>query len=206
MKRVAYWFVAAGALWWIAVAAFIPADDFFLGETAHAEARSIVESAGQFRAFHVVATLGVMAGVLGVLQLARSVRSRVLGVAAGLACVGAAAWIAEACLRMTVAVSRARDVVAGTQIPGDEPAVASAVLFGVSMICIVAFAVCAWVLARRREPSRRSSLVTALVLTLATLASLATLAPSVVYQFGLLPLGMVGAIATRRRAVEPVAV
>ena len=76
LRRAGAWFLAASVLWWIAAAALIPPDDYFFNESARDEALSIAAHAGMFRAFHVVATAGIAAGVVGMIVLARSLRSR----------------------------------------------------------------------------------------------------------------------------------
>lgn len=65
LRRAGAWMLAAAVLWWVAAVALIPAEDYFLGETARDEALSIAEHAGLFRAFHLVALLGVAAGATG---------------------------------------------------------------------------------------------------------------------------------------------
>ena len=188
------WLLAAAALWWVAAVVLIPADDYFLGETARDEARSIAEHAAMFRTFHLVALLGVAAAAAGVLALARSFRdggrSVLVRIARGLALVGLAGWTAEVLVRLTAGVSRARDVVAGSAAVPDEPAIGSWILFGVAALGFVAPMLCAWALARRHEPSKRASMVVAVLVSLVTLAGVATLAPSVVYQFGALVLSL----------------
>jgi hypothetical protein len=212
LRRLGAWFVAASVLWWIAAAALIPDDDFFLGETAREEALSIAQHEGLFRAFHVVAALGTAAGAVGVVLLARSLRarsrSRLADGAAVVAVVALVAWIVEIGIRMTATVSRARDVAAGVRSAGDEPAIGSWALFAVAALGFLAPMLCSWVLAQRRIPGRRSSRIIAGLVTLVTIAGAATLAPSVVYQFGLLPLGLTLVLAdgrtTRVDAVSPV--
>lgn len=203
LRRVGTWFVAASVLWWIAAAALIPDDDFFLGETARDEALSIAQHDGLFRAFHAVAALGTTAGAVGVVLLARWLRarsrSRLADAAAVVAAVALVAWLIEVVIRMTTTVSRANDVARGAGSPGDEPAIGSWVVFALAALGFLAPMLCSWVLARHRVPGRRSSLIVAGLLTLVTLAAVATLAPSVVYQFGLLPLGLTLALAHRRR-------
>ena len=212
LRRLGAWFVAASVLWWIAAAALIPDDDFFLGETARDEALSIAQHDGLFRAFHAVAAIGTAAGAVGVVLLARWLRSlrrsRLADAAAFVAAVALMGWLVEVAIRMTATVSRANDVADGARSPGDEPAIGSWAVFAVAALGFLTPMLCSWVLAQHRLPGRRSSLIVAGLLTLATIAGVATFAPSVVYQFGLLPLGLTLALAHRRRtavdAVSPV--
>jgi cytochrome bd-type quinol oxidase subunit 2 len=204
VRRIGGWLLAASVLWWIAAAALIPPDDYFFSDSAQDEALSIAAHAGMFRAFHIVATVGIAAGVVGMIALARLLRStersRLVDTAAGVAVVTFVAWVAEAVIRVTVGVAHARDVAAGTRAPSSEPAVGSWPVFAIAAIGFAMPMLCAWVLARRRLPGRRSSLVAAVVLTLGTLAAAGTLAPSLVYQFGLLPLSLCLVLAHRRHA------
>lgn len=193
LRRAGAWLLAAVVLWWVAAAALIPADDYFLGETARDEAMSIAEHAGLFRAFHLVALLGVTAGAVGVILVARSFgsdRPVLLRIATAVAGIGLVGWTAEVAVRLTATVARARDVAAGTEAASGEPAIGHWGLFAVAALGFVAPVLCAWALAGRRLPSRRASVVVAVLVTLCTLAGLATLAPSVVYQFGALALGL----------------
>jgi cytochrome bd-type quinol oxidase subunit 2 len=202
LRRLGAWFVAASVLWWIAAAALIPDDDFFLGETARDEALSIAQHDGLFRAFHVFAAFGTAAGAVGVVLLARWLRarrrSRLADVATVVAAVGLIAWLVEVAIRMTATVSRARDDANGTGPPGDEPAIGSWAVFAVAALGFLAPMLCSWVLAQRSVPGRRSSVIVAGLVTLATIAGAATLAPSVIYQFGLLPLGITLVLVGRR--------
>jgi len=212
LRRVGALFVAASVLWWLAAAALIPDDDFFLGETARDEALSIAQHDGLFRAFHAAAALGTAAGAVGVVMLARWVRrqrrSRLADAAAIVASIGLVAWFVEIAIRMTATVSRANDVASGTGSPRDEPAIGNWIVFAIAALGFIAPMLCSWVIAHRRVPGRRSSMIVAGLVTLVTLAGVATLAPAVVYQFGLLPLGLTFVLADRRRtrvaAVSPV--
>ena len=157
-----------------------------------------------FRAFHVVVTAGIAAGVVGMIVLARSLRSqersRVVDTAAGVSAAALVAWVVEAVIRVTAGVANARDVAAGTRTPASEPAIGSWPVFALAAVGFAMPMLCAWVLARGRLPGHRSSLATAVVLTLFTLAAAGTLAPSMVYQFGLLPLSLCLVLAYRRHA------
>jgi hypothetical protein len=183
----------------------IPSDDFFLGETARDEASSIARHDGLFRAFHVVAVLGTASAALGVVTLARWLRTtppaRLANVAAALAGIGVVAWAAEVAFRLTVTVSRAHEVVDGSRSPGDEPAIGSWILFAVAGLGFVAPMVCSWALAARQMPGRRSSLIVAGLVSLTTVVGVATLAPSVVYQFGVFALGVALVAGSRRTDV-----
>jgi len=207
LRRLGAWFVAASVLWWIAAAALIPDDDFFLGETARDEALSIAQHDGLFRAFHVVAALGTAAGAVGVVLLARWLRarrrSRLADAAAVVAKVALGAWIVEVAIRMTATASQAHDVASGARSPTDEPAIGSWIVFAVAALGFLMPMVCSWVLAHHRVPGRRSSMIVAGLVTLVTIAGVATLAPSVVYQFGLLPLGLTLVLAHRRTSRSP---
>ena len=158
----------------MAAAALIPGDDFFLGETSRDEAVSIVDHAGLFRAFHLVALLGVAAAAGGVVLLCRAFRGgttpAAVRLARALALVGLAGWTAEVAVRLTVAVTRARDVAAGAAEASGEPAIGSWPMFGVAAVGFLAPVLCAWALAVRRLPSRRPSVVVAGLATLCTLA------------------------------------
>ena len=121
-----------------------------------------------------------------------------LDAAAAVAVVGLAAWIVEVAIRWTARVADARDVAAGTATPASEPAVGSWLVFALAAVGFLVPMVCSWVLARRRLPGRRSSLAAAAVATLASLAALGAMAPSMIYQFGLLPLGLTLVLAGRR--------
>lgn len=203
-RRAGAWILAAAILWWVAAAALIPADDYFLGETARDEALSIAEHAGLFRAFHLVALLGVAAGAAGVVLITRSFRDDrpgLLRIATAVAGIGLAGWTAEVVVRLTATVARARDVAAGTEAATGEPAIGQWGLFAVAALGFVAPVLCAWALAGRRLPSRRASMVVAVLVTLSTLAGLATLAPSMVYQFGALALGL-QLVLSRRAGTE----
>ena len=205
LRRAGAWMLAAAVLWWVAAAALIPADDYFLGETARDEALSIAEHTGVFRAFHLVALLGVAAGAAGVILVARSFgadRPVLLRIATAVAGIGLVGWTAEVAVRLTATVARARDVAAGTEAASGEPAIGHWGLFAVAALGFVAPVLCAWALAGRRLPSRRASMVVAVLATLCTLAALATLAPSVVYQFGALALGLPLLLSRRGMAVE----
>lgn len=202
LRRVGVWLLASSVLWWIAAVALIPSDDYFLGESARDEALSIAAHADLFRAFHAVAALGTAAGAIGVVLLARWLgarnRSRLADTAAVVAAIGLAAWLVEIAIRMTVTVSRADDVATGARSAGDEPAIGSWAVFLVAALGFLAPMLCGWVLAQRRLPGHRSSMIVASLVTLVTIAGAATLAPSVVYQFGLLPLGLALILADRR--------
>lgn len=205
LRRAGAWMLAAAVLWWVAAAALIPAEDYFVGETAHAEAVSIADHVGMFRAFHVVALLGVAAAAVGVTVLAhafRRPRPFLLRVAVVLALVGTAGWLAEVVVRLSATVARARDVAAGSAAASGEPAVGHWGLLAVAALGFMAPVLCAWVLAGRRLPSRRASTGVAVLVTLCTLVAMATLAPSIVYQFGVLALGL--PLVFSRRAVAVV--
>ena len=210
LRHGALWLLAASVGWWVAAAALVPADDFFAGDSARAEAISIADNAGMFRAFHIVAVLATAAGALGIMLLARAVQSqqhsRLARGATVLAGTGLAAWIVEAVLRLTVTVSRARDVVDGTRTPADEPAVGNWIVFTIAALGFVAPMICAWALARARVPAGRGIVVVAAFTTLVTLGSIAILAPSPVYQFAVLVLGLFVLVRTRRAAVAGAAI
>ena len=201
LRAIGAWLLGGSLLWWIAAAALIPSDDFFLGETARDESLSIANHEGLFRAFHVVAGAGVVAAGVGIVLLGRWLRarrsSRILDVAVLFVGVGTVAWLVEIAVRLTVGIDRAREVAAGQRSPGDEPAVGSVPLFLAAWLAFVAPMLCSWVLARRRLPSRRGSIVGSVVATLATLAATATMAPSVVYQFAVLTMAVVILLASR---------
>src|SRR5918993_1394708 len=185
LRRAGTCLLVASGLWWVAAATLIPPEDYFCAVSARGEALAIVAHPGMFRAFHVVATAGIAAGVVGLALLARWLRSRTATVAAAGAGAGVSAW--------------------GGPAPAPEPAVGSWPVFAVAAVGFAMPAVVAWVLARERVPGRRSSLVAAVFLTLGTVAAAATLAPSVVYQFGLLPFALVLVLARRRqRALAPI--
>ena len=207
LRSLGAWFVAASVLWWIAAAALIPDDDFFLGETARDEALSIAQHDGLFRAFHVVAALGSAAGAVGVVLLARWLRarrrSRLADAAAIVAVVAFGAWIVEVAIRMTATVSQAHDVASGARLPTDEPAIGSWIVFAAAALGFLMPMVCSWVLAHHRTPGRRSSMIVAGLVTLVTVAGVVTLAPSVGYQFGLLPFGLTLVLAHRRTSRSP---
>lgn len=207
LRRIGAWFVAASVLWWVAAATLIPDDDFFVGETARDEARSIAQHDGLFRAFHAVAALGTAAGAVGVVLLARWLRprgrSRLADAAAVVAAVALVAWLVEVAIRMTATVSQAHDVATGAGSPRDEPAIGSWIVFAIAALGFLTPMLCSWVLARRRVPGHRSSLTAAGLVTLATIVGVATVAPSVVYQFGLLPLGLTLVLADRRTSRSP---
>lgn len=204
LRGAGSWFLASSVLWWIAAAALIPADDYFFGDSAHDEALSIAAHTGMFRAFHIVATVGIATGVVGMIALARALRSsnrsRLVNTAAGVGAVALVSWVVEAVIRSTIGVANARDVAAGERTPASEPAVGSWPVFAIAAIGFLMPMVCAWVLVRRRIPGRRSSLVAAGASTLFSLAAAGTLAPSLVYQFGLLPMALCLVLAGRRRA------
>ena len=128
-------------------------------------------------------------------------RPVLLRITTAVAGIGLAGWTAEVAVRLTATVARARDVAAGTEAASGEPAIGYWGLFAVAALGFVAPVLCAWALAGRRLPSRRASVVVAVLVTLCTMAGLATLAPSVVYQFGALALGL-PLLLTRRRVAE----
>ena len=201
LRVIGAWLLAGSLLWWLAAAALIPSDDFFLGETAREESLSIANHEGLFRAFHVVAGAGVVAAGVGIVLLGRWLRarqpSRILDVAVLFVGLGTVAWLVEIAVRLTVGIDRAREVAAGHRAPGDEPAIGSLPLFLVAWLAFLAPMLCSWVLARRRLPSRRASMVVGVIATLATAAAAATLAPSVVYQFAKLTMAVVLGLASR---------
>src|SRR5918995_1240037 len=205
LRRAGTCLLVASGLWWVAAATLIPPEDYFFADSAREEALAIVAHPGMFRAFHVVATAGIAAGVVGLALLARWLRSRTATVAAAVAGAAFVAWLVEAGVRVTAGVSRARDFASGLTGPESEPAVGSWPVFAAAAVGFAMPAVVAWVLARERVPGRRSSLLAAVFLTLGTVAAAATLAPSVVYQFGLLPFALVLVLARRRqRALAPI--
>lgn len=201
LRAIGAWLLGGSLLWWIAAAALIPSDDFFLGETARHESLSIANHEGLFRAFHVVAGAGVVATGVGIVLLGRWLRarrpSRVLDVAVAFVSLGTVAWLVEIAVRLTVGIDRARQVAAGDKLPADEPAIGSVPLLVVSWLAFVAPMLCSWVWARRRTSSRRAPIVVAVVATLATCAAAATMAPSVVYQFAVLTMAVVLLLASR---------
>lgn len=203
LRQAGTWMLAGAMLWWVAAAALIPAEDFFVGETAHDEAVSIADHVGMYRAFHLVALLGVAAAAVGVTRLARSFREThrpvLLRVAGMLAVLGAAGWAAEVVVRLTATVARARDVAAGSATASGEPAIGHWGLFALAALGFAAPVLCGWALARRRLPSRRASTVVAVLVALSTLVAMLSLAPSVVYQFGVFGLGL--PLVFSRRAV-----
>lgn len=207
LRAIGRWLLAGSLLWWAAAVLLIPSDDFFLGETARDEATSIAAHAGEFRAFHVVAALGTVAAGIGVIMLGRWLRARrrspVLDIAVALTGVGMIAWLVEVGVRMTLTVTRAREVVSSDRLPGDEPAIGNGALFSVAALAFLAPMLCSWVLARRRVPGRRSSLVVAVLATLATVAGGLTLAPSVVYQFGVLAMALSLLLGGRKNPTGP---
>lgn len=186
------WFLAGSALWWAGAA--VAKEDFFLGDSAKEKALAIAADVGVFRAFHVVAGLGTVVATVGVVLLGRWLRSRrpsrLVDAAAAAALVGTAAWLVEIGIRLTFGVDRAQAVAAGTASPTGEPSVGNVVLFALSGLAFVAPALMSWVMARRRVPGRRSSLLVAGLLTLVTAVAAATVAVSMVYQFGTLPLAL----------------
>lgn len=199
LRHAAAWLLTASIGWWVAAAALIPSDDFFAGDDARAEAISIADNAGLFRVFHVVTVLATGAGAVGVVLLARVVGRSVLArTAIVFATVGLATWIVEALLRLTVTVSRARDVMDGTRSPGDEPAIGNWAVFAIAALGFAAPMICTWALAKARVPAGRGIVVVAAFTTLVTLASVAILAPSPVYQFPVLALALYMLIRTRR--------
>jgi hypothetical protein len=201
LRNASIWLLAASAGWWVAAAALIPGDDFFAGDSARTEAISIAENAGMFRAFHAVAVLATASGAVGVVLATRALqaqrRSPLARAASALAVVGIGAWIVEALLRATVAVSRARDVVAGTRAPGDEPAIGNRAVFAVAALGFIAPMIGTWAMARARMPEGRSTLAVAGFTTLVTFGSIAILAPSPVYQFAVLALAVFLLVRTR---------
>jgi len=208
LRPVGAWLAAGSLLWWGAAAFLLPADDFFVGKTARDEAASIVAHDGLFRVFHVVAALGTVAGSIGIVLLGRWLRgrrpSRLVDVAVAFAGLGVVAWLIEVGVRLSVTVDRARQVVAGERSPGDEPAIGNAGLFFVAALAFLAPMLCSWALARRRVPGRRTSLALAVVATLSTGAGASILAPSVIYQFAVLPMAVALLLASRTRgAMEP---
>jgi hypothetical protein len=203
LRAIGAWLLAGSLLWWAAAVFLIPADDFFVGETARDEAASIAAHDGLFRAFHVVAALGTVAGSIGIVMLGRWLRtwrsSRLVDVAVAFAGIGMVAWLIEVAVRLTVTVARAREITGGDRSPGDEPAIGNEALFYVAALTFLAPMLCGWVLARRRVPGRRSSLVVAVVATLATVAGVSILAPSVIYQFAVLPMAVGLLLASRKQ-------
>lgn len=201
LRAIGAWLLAGSLLWWIAAAALIPSDDFFLGETARDESLSIANHDGLFRAFHVVAGAGVVAAGVGIVLLGRWLRarkpSRILDVAVLFVGLGTIAWLIEIAVRLNVGIDRARDVTAGHRPPGNEPAIGSLPLFLVAWLAFLAPMLCSWVLAGRRLPSRRASMVVGIVATLATATAAATMAPSVVYQFAVLTMAVALVLASR---------
>lgn len=201
LRQAAMWFLAASVGWWVAAAALIPREDFFVGDDARAEAVSIARNAAMFRGFHVLAVLATAAGAVGAVLISRALRaersSRLARTGAGLAIVGLAAWIVEASVRATFAVSRARDVVAGTRAPGAEPAVGNWMLLAVAALGFIAPAICTWALERARIPAGRGIVLVAVFTTLVTLGAIATLAPSLVYQFAVPTLAVFVLFRTR---------
>lgn len=201
LRAIGFWLLAASLLWWIAAAALIPSDDFFLGETARDESLSIADHEGLFRAFHVVAGAGVVAAGVGIVLLGRWLRarrpSRIVDVTVLFVGLGAAAWLIEIAVRLTVGIDRAREVAAGRRAPAEEPAVGSLPLFLLAWLAFLAPVLCSWILARRGIPSRRASMVVGAVATLATAAAVATMAPSVVYQFAVLTMAVTLVLANR---------
>jgi hypothetical protein len=201
VRHAAMWLLAASLGWWVAAAALIPSDDFFAGEDARAEAISIARNTGMFRAFHLLAMLATAAGAVGVVLVARALRaerpSRLARTAAALAVVGLAAWILEAVLRVTTTVSRAQDVLNGSRAPGDEPAIGNWAVFAIASLGFIAPMVCAWALATARVPGGRGIVVVAAFSTLVTLAAIAMLAPSLVYQFAVPSISIFLLIRTR---------
>jgi len=205
LRRAGAWMVAAAVLWWVAGATLIPADDYFVGETARDEALSIAEHAGMYRAFHLVALVGVVAAAVGVTVAVRSFREgsrpALLRLSGVFAVIGAAGWLTEVVVRLTATVARARDVAAGTAEASGEPAIGHWGLFTIAALGFVAPVLCAWALAGRRLPSRRASAMVAVLVTLCTLVALLTLAPSMIYQFGALALGL-PLVASHRAAAK----
>src|SRR5918995_6712025 len=82
LRRAGTCLLVASGLWWVAAATLIPPEDYFFADSAREEALAIVAHPGMFRAFHVVATAGIAAGVVGLALLARWLRSRTATVAA----------------------------------------------------------------------------------------------------------------------------
>lgn len=210
LRGPGWWLFVGSALWWVAallLTAELSDGDFFFADDAREEALLLAAHDGLFRVFHVLALAGTLAAATGILVLAKRLRarrpSRLASLAAGLAVVGSVVWVAEVALRMTVAVSRAHDVADGTRSPLDEPALGHPLVFAVSALAFIAPVFIAWELARRRLPGRRSSLIVAAVATLATVAGIATLAPSMIYQFGVLPLAAALILGGRRRPALP---
>lgn len=208
LRAVGGWLLAGSLLWWAAAAFLLPAEDFFVGETTRAEAASIAAHDGMFRAFHVVAALGTVAGGIGILLLGRWLRvrrpSKLVDVAVAFSGLGMMAWLIEVAVRLSVTVDRARQVVGGQRLPGDEPAIGNAALFCVAALAFLAPMLCSWVLAQRRVPGRRTSLALAVLATLATGAGASILAPSVIYQFAVLPLALALLVVGRRHGgIEP---
>ena len=206
LRHAAMWLLAASLGWWVAVAALIPSDDFFVGEDAREEAISIARNAGMFRAFHLVAVLATAAGAVGVVLISRALRAErpstlapiLARTAAALAIAGLAAWIVEAALRATTTVSRAQDVLDGSRAPGDEPAIGNWAVFAIAALGFVAPMVCTWALARARVPAGRGIIVVAAFTTLVTVGAIAMLAPSLVYQFAVPSVSIFVLIRTRQ--------
>lgn len=198
--------LAGAAMWWIAGGLLIPADDYFYSEETRDEALAIANHEGMFRGFHLVATVGVILVALAVVLIGRRLRaqrpSRLVDVAVVFAVVGLVAWLIEVALRMTVTISRANDVAAGLRGPGDEPALGNVVVFLVAALTFFAPMLLSWELARRAVPGRRFSFVVAVLVTLGTAAGVAFFAPSMVYQFALLPLIVALMVAWHRAAPE----
>src|ERR687897_3956482 len=76
LRRAGTCLLVASGLWWVAAATLIPPEDYFIADSAREEARAIVAHPGMFRAFHVVVTAGIAAGVGGFAPLSPGARSR----------------------------------------------------------------------------------------------------------------------------------
>src|ERR671911_744282 len=134
LRRGGTGFLVARGPWWGGAATLIPPEDYFFADSAREEALAIVAHPGMFRAFHVVATAGIAAGVVGLALLARWLRSRTATVAAAVAGAAFVAWLVEAGVRVTAGVSRARDFASGLTGPESEPAVGSWPVFAVAAV------------------------------------------------------------------------
>lgn len=202
-REAGAWMLGGAVLWWLALILMqLAAGDFFYDDSAREEALNIAADPGLFRAFHVLAGLGTLAVSVGVVVLGRRLRamrpSRAVDAAAAIAVVGSLAWLVEIAVRMTLTVSDAEDVAAGTASPGDEPAIGSWPLYVLAGLAFLAPVLISWILARRRLPGRIRSLLVAALATLMAVAMVATLAPSFVYQFAVPVLGVVLLLSGRR--------
>ncbi len=206
LRAAGGWLLAGSGLWWVAAA--VAEEEFFLGDSALEKASAIAAEVGAFRAFHLIAGLGTVVATVGLVLLSRRLRSRrpgrLVDVAVSAAVVGTVAWLAEIAIRITSGVDRARAAAAGTAPPGGEPSVGNVAVFAVAGLAFVAPLLVAWVLASRRVPGRWSSLAIAGLVTLVTAVAAATIAVSMVYQFGTLAMGA-ALLSARRPGPEAVA-